>query len=73
MLDLLYNWNRWGNNPLDSGYPRTITKHISQYIDMPETIALIGLRRVGKSTVIYQIMDHLEQKGVNQTSRDVNI
>ncbi len=64
MIEILYKWNRWGENDLKSGIPRQITPHILPYLHTPEIIVLIGSRRSGKSTIFYQIMDALEQEGV---------
>ncbi len=64
MLEILTQWNRWGTAQLKSGYPRDITSDIAPFINTNEVIALIGLRRAGKTTVLYQIMDLLESKGI---------
>jgi predicted AAA+ superfamily ATPase len=64
MLDILYRWNRWGSNPLDSGIKRKMTERILQYVHTKEIVVLIGSRRSGKSTILYQIMDALEKENV---------
>lgn len=64
MLDILHQWNRWGAAQLPSGYRRDVMSEIKQFIDTPDIVALVGLRRAGKTTVLYQIMDELETKGV---------
>lgn len=64
MLDILKRWNRWGGASLKSGIERDILPTIKQCLDTPEIIALIGPRRAGKTTVLFQIMDQLEQAGV---------
>lgn len=66
MLDILLNWNRWGNNPLTPGCTRAILDKICSFIDAPEAITLIGMRRSGKSTTLYQIMSLLEKQGIPQ-------
>lgn len=66
MLDILYKWNRWGTNRLDSGILRRMTGQILPYISTSEIIALVGPRRSGKSTILYQIMDALEKENVPQ-------
>lgn len=66
MLDILQKWNRWGSNKLDSGIPRQITPRILAYKESQEIVVLIGPRRSGKSTILYQIMDALEGEGVEQ-------
>lgn len=66
MLDILIHWNRWGKNPLESGHRRTITDRVMEMVELPEAIVLTGLRRSGKTTILYQVMDELEQKGIPQ-------
>ena len=63
MLEILNQWNRWGAAQLKSGYAREITTKITPFINTNEIVALIGLRRAGKTTVLYQIMDTLESTG----------
>lgn len=64
MLSVLTQWNRWGSAVLGSGYPRDTTAKILPFIDTPEIVTLSGLRRAGKTTILYQIMDHLADRGV---------
>lgn len=64
MLEILNQWNRWGNATLKSGHLRDITSNITPFIDTKEIVALVGLRRAGKTTVLYQIMNMLESRGV---------
>ena len=64
MLEILNQWNRWGAAKLKSGYARDITSNIIPFLNTNEVVALIGLRRAGKTTVLYQIMDALESEGV---------
>ena len=64
MIETLSKWNRWGSNRLDSGILRQMTSSILPYINTPEIVVLVGPRRSGKSTILYQIMDALEQQGI---------
>lgn len=66
MLSILSRWNKWGTAKLASGYPRDVLEQIKLFLDSKEVVALIGLRRSGKSTVLYQLMDLLENAGVPQ-------
>lgn len=66
LIDTLIKWNRWGRNLLASGYPRQLVTKIIPFLETTETIALIGMRRSGKSTILYQLMDLLEKQGVSQ-------
>lgn len=64
MLDVLIRWNRWGNALLDSGIERDVTSEISPFFNSPEIVVLMGPRRAGKTTVLFQIMDALEKSGI---------
>ena len=68
LIDSLARWNLWGRWHLPVSFPRENTREICRYLDTPEIIALIGPRRAGKSTILYQIMSHLLDKGVEQKS-----
>lgn len=59
-------WWREGRVPSElRGKNRDITKKIINYIDVRQMVLLAGLRRAGKTTLMYQIIDHLLQKGVS--------
>lgn len=66
-LFLINNWWTTGNIP--SGYqdaiPREKTSEIERFIDDPEILTLIGPRRSGKTTIIYQLIDSLLQSGTS--------
>lgn len=64
MLSILTQWNRWGSAVLRSGHPREITAKILLFIDTPEIVTLTGLRRAGKTTILYQVMDCLADQGI---------
>ncbi|OGO92572.1 MAG: hypothetical protein A3F41_06615 [Coxiella sp. RIFCSPHIGHO2_12_FULL_44_14] len=64
LLPVLSQWNRWGGASLHSGYPRSIIKKTLPFLNTPEIITLVGLRRCGKTTLLYQIMDVLEKQGI---------
>lgn len=63
-VDILIRWNRWGTNPLDSGRLRQITPMIIPFLHSEDIVTLSGLRRVGKSTILYQLMDALTAEGI---------
>lgn len=63
-IDTLLKWNRWGSNPLESGRKRRVTATLIPFFHTEEIVTLTGLRRVGKSTILYQIMDLLEAEGI---------
>lgn len=64
LIESLSRWNRWGSAPLNSGIPRNISQSLRPFLETPEIIALIGPRRAGKTTILFQIMDALEEKGL---------
>lgn len=59
LFDSLQRWNLWGSWQLPDSFAREQTGEICRYIDTEEVIALIGPRRAGKSTILYQVMTHL--------------
>jgi predicted AAA+ superfamily ATPase len=63
LIRALSRWNRWGGARLDAGHARDLTARLLRHLDTPEVIALIGPRRAGKTTVLFQLMDALEAAG----------
>lgn len=49
---------------LDSGVRRRVTNELAPFLDTPEVVDLVGPRRAGKTTVLFQVMDELEAFGV---------
>jgi predicted AAA+ superfamily ATPase len=64
MLSSLSRWNKWGNAKLSGGFSRRILSTIIHFLHTPEVVVLTGLRRAGKSTLLYQLMEQLEGQGV---------
>jgi predicted AAA+ superfamily ATPase len=64
MIDVLARWNRWGEARLDPGVGRDLVPTLDPFLDTPEVVGLVGPRRAGKSTVLYQLMSRLEARGV---------
>lgn len=64
LLRVLSRWNRWGTAELASGIRRDILHQLGPFLESPEIVALVGPRRAGKTTVLFQIMDQLEATGV---------
>ena len=64
IIQALGRWNRWGEARLDSGRPREVMTRLRSFLDTPEVVALIGPRRSGKTTILFQAMDALEAAGV---------
>jgi hypothetical protein len=64
ILKAIWDWNPWfeGSFPSElSGYARDYD--ILQYLQIPEIKILKGARRVGKSTLLYQVIRHLSEQG----------
>jgi len=60
VLKALYDWNPWfeGEFPQElSGIPRDY--QLDSYLEIPEIKILEGARRVGKSTLLYQVIEKL--------------
>ncbi len=65
----LKNFNPWwkdGRVPSElHGKRRVIFNEIERYMDKRQFILLTGLRRVGKTTLMYQVIDELLTRGVS--------
>lgn len=58
--EILLEWNPWWNKESEQKYvERDLWKKIRNWIDRPDIVALSGVRRSGKTTLMYIIIDHL--------------
>lgn len=65
IITTLDKWNFW-NQKIDTGFRRAFySKKLNKLLNMSEVVALIGVRRSGKSTLILQLIEELIAKGVN--------
>lgn len=68
----LYHFNPWWRDgKVPSGFlgrKRKIFTEVIKYIDKRQLMLFTGLRRVGKTTLMYQIIDDLLKRGVNPYS-----
>lgn len=64
VIDVLSRWNRWGTATLSPGLPRAAMSMLRPFLDTRDVVALVGPRRAGKSTLMFQAMDALEARGV---------
>jgi len=65
IISILDKWNFW-NQKIETGFERKeYLLKMDRYLKMPEIIAVTGVRRSGKSTIILQLIERLIQKGVN--------
>ncbi len=64
IVSILNKWNFW-NQKINTGFQRSrYLSKIERYLKMPEIVALTGVRRSGKSTIILQVIEKLIQAGV---------
>ena len=60
---LLAEQNRqWRGGILDAGFEREITNDLMEYVSIKHIIALLGVRRCGKSTVLKQVINRLIER-----------
>jgi len=67
---VLEDWNYW-DRPVPAsrtGHERDLTERILEVATGKEVVAITGIRRCGKSTILYQIMDRLIRQGIPQRS-----
>ena len=68
IITTLDKWNFW-NQKIDTGFKReSYLKKLNKLLDMSEVVALTGVRRSGKSTLILQLIEELIAKGVKPQS-----
>jgi len=63
MKDILFEWNPWWANEYEfQGVSRDKTKDILRWISRKEIISITGVRRAGKTTLLYEIIGYLINK-----------
>lgn len=56
----------WEEEPIDTGFPRVIVADLIKYLNIRQIVALIGVRRSGKSTIARQLIKFLiKEKKIN--------
>jgi predicted AAA+ superfamily ATPase len=68
LLSALAPWNAWDSPSPRTGIPRDITPTLLPLIQRPEALVLTGIRRGGKSTIMFQLVEALVAKGTDRTS-----
>jgi hypothetical protein len=60
LLHILYDWNFW-QRPIQpfTGYRRKLLDKLIKAAEHPEIKVLTGVRRAGKTTLMYQVINHL--------------
>ena len=66
MLGTLNRWNIWGTAQLEPGVHRDVTDQVLSFLDTENTLMIKGPRRAGKSTVMYQLIHTLLQRGISK-------
>jgi predicted AAA+ superfamily ATPase len=68
MKDILFDWNPWWEETYHfKKVKRDIFQHIKQWIKRKEIIAIFGVRRSGKTTELFEIIDYLiHEQNVNR-------
>ncbi len=62
---LVDNSPHWDGTLYQEGVPRAVLTRVKEYLELPHIIALVGVRRSGKSTLVRQTINHLiRDKGV---------
>ena len=65
--DILIESNPWWKDEFTFDYQkRQVFTDIKKFLPMPQIIALTGLRRVGKTTLMYKIIDEYLKDGFNK-------
>ncbi|MEK6826707.1 MAG: AAA family ATPase, partial [Nanoarchaeota archaeon] len=72
ILEILQDWNFW-EKPLESGKPRQgYTKKFMGLLKTNVTIAIIGIRRSGKSYIMRQIIEKLLENKIDNKKIEYN-
>lgn len=61
-FEILSDWNFWGNAPEIGVERKAYIETLNHYLEMKEVIALAGVRRGGKSTILKQLIFNLHKK-----------
>ncbi len=64
LFQALSFWNLWGEGAFETGIARQTRKGLLPWLDRPEVIAICGMRRCGKSTLMRQLVRALVDRGV---------
>jgi hypothetical protein len=49
-------------------FPRKLQSEVTAFLDTPEILLLIGARQVGKTSILYLIIEELKRKGVRDNA-----
>ena len=63
LFQALSFWNLWGEGAFETGIARRTREDLLPWLDRPEVIAICGMRRGGKSTLMRQLVHALVDLG----------
>jgi len=65
LYEALQRWNPWwaGAN-FDAGVPRSALEEVKLWLAQPQVLAICGMRRCGKSTLMLQVIKELLEQGI---------
>ncbi len=63
LFQALSYWNLWGRGSFETGISRDAREVLLPWLDRPEVVAICGMRRCGKSTLMRQLVRALVQRG----------
>jgi hypothetical protein len=66
LFSALAPWNAWDGPSPYTGISRDITPTLLPLIERPEALVLTGIRRGGKSTIMFQLVEALVAQGVKR-------
>ncbi len=67
IIDVLKNWNLWVGVSLGRGtVPRAYLSELVRFVPDRQILSLIGIRRAGKSTLMFQLMEELARGGTEE-------
>ncbi len=69
LLEALSHWNPWGRGPFHTGIRREARAACLPWLERPEVVAVCGMRRSGKSTLLRQLAVARMEAGV--PARDI--
>jgi uncharacterized protein len=70
MNEILFEWNPWWEEKYGfQKVKRDLFTHVKKWIERKEIIAILGARRSGKTTLLFEIIDYLiNEKKVNRNN-----
>jgi len=70
MKEILFEWNPWWEETYNyQKVKRDLFRHTIKWIDRKEIISILGARRSGKTTLLFEIIDYLiNKKNINKNN-----